>query len=101
MTIRPRSALVVRSLWVGSFWLLFLLLAPAAAKSTELKQATLQAWNAHIREADARMQERVQGRRPFLWMDEASDRTQRAQRGEILAAPAGRASAEKAPNGLI
>lgn len=106
MTIRPRSAFVfdslgLRSLWFSSFCFLFLLLAPAAAKSTELKQATLQAWNAHIREADAGMQERAQGRRPFLWVDEASDRTQRAQRGEIIAAPAGRAIAEKAPNGLI
>lgn len=47
------------------------------------------------------MQERVDGRRPFLWIDEGSGRSFRLQRGEFLVAPVAESETHTVPNGLI
>jgi hypothetical protein len=61
----------------------------------------LQAWNAYLKDADSRMQERIAGRRPFLWLDESPDRTARIRRGEAIIAPVVGHGSENVPHGLI
>jgi hypothetical protein len=89
--VRSRPALAI----------LFLLLAPALSNAIELKQETLQAWDAYVRAAKTRMQERASGQSPFLWVDEKPDRVQRVRAGEVLVAPADSDSPHKVPRGLI
>jgi len=67
----------------------------------ELQPKTLQAWDEYIRVANSRMQARLDGRRPFLWADEAADRSTRLRRGEILVAPVSGRGTHSAPDGLI
>ncbi len=74
---------------------------PSVLRAIELEPGTLQAWDAYVRAADARMQARRDGRRPFLWADEDAGRRSRLRRGEILVAPASARGMESAPNGLI
>ena len=89
--VRSRPALAI----------LFLLLGPALSNAIELKQETLQAWDAYVRAAKMRMQERASGQSPFLWVDEKPDRVQRVRAGEVLVAPADSDSPHKVPRGLI
>jgi hypothetical protein len=81
--------------------MLFLLLAPALSNATELKQETLQAWDAYVRAAKLLMEQRASGQRPFLWLDEKPDRVQRVRGGEVLVAPVDSDSPHKVPRGLI
>jgi hypothetical protein len=81
--------------------MLFLLLAPALSNATELKQETLQAWDAYVRAAKLLMEQRASGQRPFLWLDEKPDRVQRVRGGEVLVVPVDSDSPHKVPRGLI
>jgi hypothetical protein len=81
--------------------MLFLLLAPALSNAIELKQETLQAWDAYVRAANMKMEERASGQSPFLWVDEKPDRVQRVRAGEVLVAPVDSDSPQKVPRGLI
>jgi hypothetical protein len=81
--------------------MLFLLLAPALSNAIELKQETLQAWDAYVRAAKLRMEQRARGQSPFLWADEKPDRVQRVRAGEVLVAPVDSDSPHKVPRGLI
>lgn len=47
---------------------------PGALSAIELQRDTLTAWNDYVWKADSTMQARLDGRRPFLWIDEASGR---------------------------
>ncbi len=49
----------------------------------QLKPETLDAFQAYVRDAEAAMQPTLDGRAPFLWSDENSDRAQRVRKGEI------------------
>jgi hypothetical protein len=73
----------------------------ARANAAELQRATADAWQEYVRGAGARMQARLEGKKPFLWMDEATDRALRVQRGEIVVAPLAGRGIQPAPNGLI
>jgi hypothetical protein len=75
--------------------------APILLIANELQPSTLQAWEGYIRTADAGMQARLNGRRPFLWADEVADRAARLRRGEILVVPVSGRGTQNAPNGLI
>jgi len=79
----------------------FLLLAPATSRGAELKPETIQAWKAHVCAAKVRMEERTNGRVPFLWVDEDRDLTQRLRVGEILLKPVDGESPRPVPGGLI
>jgi hypothetical protein len=81
--------------------MLFVLLAPALSNAIELKQETLQAWDAYVRTAKLRMQQRASGQSPFLWADEKPDRVQRVRAGEVLVAPVDSDSPHNVPRGLI
>jgi hypothetical protein len=73
----------------------------APAKAAELQRATSDAWQEYVRGANARMQARLEGIKPFLWVDEAQDRALRVQRGEVVVAPLVRRGTQTVPNGLI
>jgi hypothetical protein len=69
--------------------ILLLLLGPAQSEAAELKQDTLQAWDAYVRTVNLTMAERATGKRPFLWMDESPPSVnlgRRARTGEVLVA---------------
>jgi hypothetical protein len=80
---------------------LFFLLTPALSKAAELKQQTVEAWEAYVRVATLRMEKRASGQSPFLWMDEKPDRTQRARAGEVFVAPVDSDNPHTVPHGLI
>jgi hypothetical protein len=71
------------------------------AGAAQLHPATVKAWENYVRSADERMQSRLGGQRPFLWMDEADDRRPVLQRGEVLVAPATERGTQNVPEGLI
>ncbi len=74
-------------------------------RAIELQPATLSAWNDYVRQADGRMQARLDGHVPFLWMDEVSGLRDRLRRGQIVVAPGPEGTSGKGihpvPNGLI
>jgi hypothetical protein len=76
-------------------------LGAPAARAGQLQPDTLAAWQAYLKESDLHMQERVEGRAPFLWMDESPDRAARVQRGEVVIAPVVGHGTEGVPNGLV
>lgn len=71
------------------------------ANSEELQPETVAAWQKYVRGAGARMQSRVEGRQPFLWMEDEADRMARARRGEVVVAPLVGHGSAAVPNGLI
>jgi hypothetical protein len=80
---------------------LLLLATSTLSNAAELKQETLQAWQDYIRTANARMQERLHGAAPFLWIDESSERSRRVRAGEIVVTPVGQRSPIRVSKGLI
>lgn len=75
--------------------------AAARADAAELQRATSDAWQEYVRQADTRMQARLATGKPFLWMDEAADRSQRVRHGEIIVAPLVGRGTRTVPDGLI
>jgi len=75
--------------------------APRPGNANELQIETVTAWDEYIRGVGLRMQARVEGQTPFLWIDESADRRQRIGRGEILVAPVLSHGTRRVPNGLI
>lgn len=86
---------------VAIFLFQLLLVAPTISKATELKEETLKAWEEYVHAANARMERRLRGDDPFLWVDEAPGRAVRVRQGELLVAPTDESSPWKAPHGLI
>jgi hypothetical protein len=74
------------------------LAAPVASTGAELKEETLNTWNAYVQAANLRMASRQS---PFLWVDEAPDRPQRVRAGEILVSSVGPQNPKPVPSGLI
>ncbi len=75
------------------------LLAPATSEGAELKEETLNAWDAYIQKANSEMDGRLHS--PFLWVDEVPDRIQRVRAGNILVSPVGQHNPKPVPSGLI
>src|SRR5271157_3905546 len=71
------------------------------AGAVELQPATAEAWQDYVRHAAERMQARLDGREPFLWVDEVPELELRARHGEVVVAPAAGAGTQTVPNGLI
>lgn len=80
---------------------LLLICVAAVSSAAELNSETLQAWQDYIQSANLRMEERANGRLPFLWVDESTDRSRRVRAGEVLVSPVGDHSPLRAPKGLI
>jgi hypothetical protein len=81
--------------------ILFLLAVPALSNAMELKPETVQAWDAYVLAAKTRIEKRVSGQAPFLWVDERPERAQRVRAGEIVVEPAEGESPHTVPRGLI
>ncbi len=75
------------------------LVSPAASDGAELKEETLNAWDAYIQKANSEMDGRLHS--PFLWVDEVPDRIQRVRAGNILVSPVGQHNPKPVPSGLI
>lgn len=73
----------------------------ARAVAGELQSATLDAWQQYLCSATDRMQARLDGTKPFLWLDESADRASRASGGEIVVAPVLTHGTQSVPDGLI
>jgi hypothetical protein len=80
---------------------ILLLLTAPLLKATDLKPETLQAWDAYVRQAQARTDQRVSGRTPFLWVDDTPELVGRVRAGEVVAEPEGGESPHAVPHGLI
>ncbi len=99
---RSLSGLARRHI-AGAAISLLLLSIPLAADASELRLApeTLTAWDQYVREANSRMQARLQSGCKFLWVDEEADRAARVRGGEILVAPIDQQNPRTVPSGLI
>jgi hypothetical protein len=86
-----------------SFVVLALLVGDVAkpAHSAELQPTTIAAWQEYVRTADARMQARLDTDKPFLWIDETTDRALRVRGGEIMVMPMVGQGTRDVPEGLI
>jgi hypothetical protein len=67
-----------------AFTILLLLLSAAMSNAAQPKQETLQAWEDHIRDVKASMENRAKGNCPFLWIDESPEMMQRVKSGEVV-----------------
>ena len=76
------------------------LAAPQPAKPWDLKQQTVDAWDAYVHRAVARMKTRLTDGN-FLWVDETPAIRQRVKEGEIVVSPMQRNGRISVPRGLI
>ncbi len=74
---------------------------PQTAKPVQLKPQTVQAFDAYIREAEAGMEQALQGNGPFLWSEVNSERAQRVHGGQVVAQFWAGQGPVKVPHGLI
>jgi hypothetical protein len=72
-------------------------LSTQVPQAAELQPATLEAWNAYLREVG----HRTADNQPFLWTDESPERAARVRGGEVVVAPAIDRGTKSVPNGLI
>jgi hypothetical protein len=75
------------------------LLSPVASDGAELKEKTLNTWDAYIQTANSEMDDRLHG--SFLWVDEVPDRIQGVRAGNILVSLVGQHNPKPVPSGLI
>ncbi len=78
----------------------FVLAAPHAASAWDLKQQTVDAWDAYVHSALARMKTRLTDA-TFLWSDETPEIRQRVKDGEIVVSPMRGNGRTAVPGGLI
>jgi hypothetical protein len=71
------------------------------AKPVQLKPQTVDAFDAYIRDAEAAMEQTLQGNSPFLWSDLNSERTQQVRGGQVVAQFWAGRGPTNVPNGLI
>jgi hypothetical protein len=81
---------------------LALLMTPVVgASAAELTPETAKAWDCYLQTVQNRAKARVEGRQPFLWLDEDASRRQRVRQGETLVWHPGADGTQEVPNGLI
>jgi hypothetical protein len=83
--------------------LLLLIVAMAAGPSdaAELDQQALAAWQNYIASAKLHMQDRLNGKSLFFWVDENPITRRRVESGEIVVSPLGSTHPLSVPRGLI
>lgn len=75
---------------------------PARADDVaDLRTETLEALQRHLRTVEARIEERVSGRRSFLWLDESPARQARVRNGQVVTERTGGSGPLEVPDGLI
>jgi hypothetical protein len=67
----------------------------------QLKQETLDAFQSYVHEAEAAMQQALNGNTPFLWSDQNPDRARRVRKGDIPAHLWVGQPPDRVPGGLI
>ena len=70
-------------------------------KPVRLNPSTVEAFEAYIREAEAGMEQTLQGNGPFLWCDVSSERAQQVRQGKIVTQRWSGKEAGKVPEGLV
>jgi hypothetical protein len=78
--------------------ILLLLLSATLSRAAEPSQKTLQAWDDYVRSVNASVADRVDGTRPFLWVDDSSEIQRRVQHGELVVT---NHDPRKVPQGMI
>lgn len=86
--MKTRAALTILSLVLGA----------NVSNAMQPKQDTVQAWDDYIRDLKSSMSRRASGDRPFLWVNESPELTQRVQRGEVVVIDH---DPSKVPHGMI
>jgi hypothetical protein len=81
-----RSTMKIRVLSGALLAALLFLFGAAASDAAELKEDTVQAWDAYIRSINSNMAGRGTGGGAFLWVDSSPDLGPRVRRGEVLVA---------------
>lgn len=76
-------------------------LAVPTAAPTTLQEKTIQAFERYMLGAQARVDERVQGRKSFLWADESPQRREHLRSGEVAVEPLAGKGDIDVPGGLI
>jgi hypothetical protein len=74
---------------------------PQTAKPTLLKPQTLEAFDAHIRKAEAEMKKTQLSTNSFLWSDTSPERAQQVRKGQVVAQFWSDQGPIQVPNGLI
>jgi hypothetical protein len=70
-------------------------------KPVQLNPRTLQAFDAHIRQAEAEMEQTMRGKGPYLWSQQVPERARGVGRGEVVAQFWSCRGPITVPNGLI
>ena len=70
-------------------------------KPVQLNPKTLEAFDAYIRNTETEMEESLHGSRSFLWSQQAPDRAQALEHGQVVAQFWSGEGPVKVPNGLI
>ncbi len=78
-----------------------LFLAAGGSSWAELRPETLSAWNSYLRTVEARTKERVESKRPFLWVDEDPARSGAVRNGKIVVAASGSNGLHVVDHGLV
>jgi hypothetical protein len=91
--VRYRSALLLP--------LLMVFVAVRSTYGAELDQQTVAAWEKYVASASLHMQDRLNGKSPFLWVDEDPMTRRRVDSGEIVITPVGSTHPLSVPRGLI
>jgi hypothetical protein len=71
------------------------------AKPVQLNPRTLEAFGAHIRQAETEMEQTLHGSGPFLWSQQPPKRAQEVARGQVVAQFWSGRGPVKVPHGLI
>ena len=81
--------------------LLFIFATASSSLAVDLNPEALKSWDDYIAVVKLRIQERVNGARAFLWIDEDPTSSQHLSAGEIFISPLGNSHPLSIPHGLI
>ena len=81
--------------------IMLIAVVPQPLTACDLQSETLKAWREYVRNADVRMQTRLDRHMPFLWIDESADRRRRTGQGEVVVEPVISHGITRVPGGLI
>jgi hypothetical protein len=73
-----------RKVKISAALIILILLGVTLAKAVELKPTTLQGWSSYVRTVTTNMEQRANGTRAFLMVDESADMKKRVLAGEAV-----------------
>jgi hypothetical protein len=87
--------LAAASAWIGPA------VPPDAASEAELRPATVAAFQGYVQQVEAGIDQRVSGRKNFLWLDDSPARRAGARRGEVVTDRVAGTRPVEVPDGLV